>query len=107
MKLKKILEEIIDNAFKFSPPNTPVHVISNIKNNTWALSVINQGRGMTADQIANLGAYLQFERKLYEQQGSGLGLIIAKRLVELYVKKLIINSSLSQQTIVNIALLAK
>jgi two-component system, sensor histidine kinase and response regulator len=107
VKLKKILEEIIDNAFKFSSANTPVHIISTFKDNTCAVSLIDQGRGMTAAQIANLGAYLQFERKLYEQQGSGLGLVIAKRLVELYGGKLIINSSPSQQTIVNIALPVK
>lgn len=103
-KLKKILEEIIDNAFKFSSANTPVHVISTLKDNTCAVSVIDQGRGMTAAQIANLGAYLQFERKLYEQQGSGLGLVIAKRLVELYKGQLIINSSSGKHTIVNIYL---
>jgi two-component system, sensor histidine kinase and response regulator len=104
MKLKKILEEIIDNAFKFSSAQTPVHVISNLKDNTWAVSIGDQGRGMTADQIANLGAYLQFERKLYEQQGSGLGLVIAKRLVELYRGRLTINSIPNKQTIVNITL---
>ena len=27
---------------------------------------------------------MQFERKLHDQQGSGLGLIISKRLVELH-----------------------
>ncbi|GAB4185082.1 MAG: hypothetical protein Fur006_23130 [Coleofasciculaceae cyanobacterium] len=104
MKLKKILEELIDNAFKFSSAQTPVHVISNLQDNTWVVSIGDRGRGMTADQIANLGAYLQFERKLYEQQGSGLGLVIAKRLVELYRGRLTINSILNKQTIVNIAL---
>jgi hypothetical protein len=33
---------------------------------------------MTAEQIRNVGAYMQFERKLYEQQGSGLGLVISR-----------------------------
>ncbi len=39
---------------------------------------------MTAAQIANLGAFTQFERNLYEQQGSGLGLALVKKLSDLY-----------------------
>ena len=32
---------------------------------------------MTAAQIADVGAFHQFDRKLFEQQGSGLGLALA------------------------------
>ncbi len=107
LKFKKIFEEIIDNAFKFSLPQTPVHVITRLENNTFTLSVIDRGRGMTKEQIANIGAYMQFERKLYEQQGSGLGLIIAKRLTELHEGQLTIESIPNKQTIVRVALPGK
>ncbi|MCA1993886.1 MAG: response regulator [Coleofasciculus sp. S288] len=104
LKFRKILEEIIDNAFKFSPPETPIRVISSLKDNTFILRVIDRGRGMTKAQIANIGAYMQFERKLYEQQGSGLGLIIAKRLAELHGGRLTIESSSDKQTLVCVVL---
>jgi len=52
--------------------------------NNIILSVSDKGRGFTADQISRIGAYMQFDRKLHEQQGLGLGLTIAKRLVELH-----------------------
>ena len=39
---------------------------------------------MSPDHVARLGAYMQFERKFYEQKGTGLGLSIAKRLTELH-----------------------
>ena len=48
------------------------------------LSVSDCGRGFSTEQIAQIGAYMQFERKFNEQQGLGLGLTIAKRLVELH-----------------------
>ena len=102
--LEKITEEIIDNAFKFSDKGTPVIVESKLDDQNFILTVTNQGRGMNAEDIERIGAYIQFERKLYEQQGSGLGLIIAKRMTELYGGKLEIQSIPNEQTTVSICL---
>ena len=104
VKLSKIAEEIIDNAFKFSLPNTPVKIIGYSRNNSFYLYVIDYGRGMTEEQITNVRAYVQFERKMYEQQGSGLGLLIAKRLVELYGGEFSIESLPEKQTIIRIVI---
>ena len=56
---------------------------------------------MSADQIANLGAYTQFERKVYEQQGSGLGLSIAKKLIEIHGGNFKVESTLNASTTVH------
>jgi signal transduction histidine kinase len=103
-KLKKVVEELVDNACKFSLVNTPIHILSSCDQNTFTLYVMNQGRGMTPDQIKQVGAYVQFERKLYEQQGSGLGLTLAKSLVELHGGELQIESMPNQQTTVRVVL---
>lgn len=102
--LKKIVEEIIDNAFKFSEAGTPVYVKFNTEKDVFSLYITNYGRQMTRKQIASIGACIQFERKFYEQQGLGLGLIIAKRLTELYGGKLTIQSGLNSQTPVGVTL---
>lgn len=104
LRFKKIVEEIVENAFKFSTAGTSVRIFNSVAENTFNLYVIDSGRGMTETQIENLGAYMQFDRDLYEQQGSGLGLIIAKRLTELYGGKLIIESLPGQKTSVQINL---
>lgn len=101
-KLGKIVEEIIDNAFKFSSAGTPVQIRSFSQDNNFQLFIIDSGRGMTTEQIANLGAYMQFERKIYAQQGSGLGLTIAKLMIELYGGELRIESIPDKQTIVHV-----
>ncbi|NMG08078.1 hybrid sensor histidine kinase/response regulator [Brasilonema sp. UFV-L1] len=103
-KLYKIIEELIDNAFKFSTSGTRVHLKSTLVNHQLIISLTDYGRGMTAAQIAELGAYRQFERQLYEQQGSGLGLIIAKRIAELHGGKLHIHSQLGEKTVVQVVL---
>jgi two-component system, sensor histidine kinase and response regulator len=102
--LGKIVEEVLDNALKFSGPGTPVVVETEAADEEFILRISDQGRGMSAEQIDSIGVYMQFERWLYEQQGSGLGLVIVKRLAELYGGSLQIESS-EQGTTVTIRLL--
>jgi signal transduction histidine kinase len=82
--LTKIIEELLDNAFKFSPAGTEVTVATSSANNRFMLSITDRGRGMTPQQVQSMGAYLQFDRRFHEQQGTGLGLIIARKLVEIH-----------------------
>lgn len=104
MRLTKILEELLDNAFKFSSEGTPISVSTLVEDRTFILSVKDQGRGMTADQIAQLEAYMQFDRKHYQQAGLGLGLAIVQRLAELHGGELKIESSPQKETIVSVFL---
>ncbi|MCF7668512.1 MAG: response regulator [Verrucomicrobia bacterium] len=96
--LKKITFELIDNAFKFSESGTPVKVHTSFDEDTFILMVQDEGRGMTMEQIQSVGAYMQFERKIHEQQGSGLGLSLAKRLTELHNGELQIQSKPNEGT---------
>jgi signal transduction histidine kinase len=102
--LRKIVEELVSNACKFSKTGTPIEVVSQIEGDRYTLEVTDQGRGMTPSQIADVGAYIQFERRFYEQQGSGLGLIIVRQLTELHYGKLSIESTVGKQTKVRITL---
>lgn len=91
--LGKLLHEIVNNAFKFSEAETPVKVEGSATDDGYyVIRVTNQGRGMTTEQITQIGALVQFERAVYEQQGLGLGLMIAKRLTEIYGGDLLIES---------------
>lgn len=102
--LAKIVEELVDNAGKFSPPGTPIRVNGTTNGQEYVLAISDEGRGMTSDQIKRIGAYRQFDRQFYEQQGSGLGLIIAKRLAELHGGSLTVDSVPNQQTTVTVRL---
>ncbi|ARV61697.1 hybrid sensor histidine kinase/response regulator [Nostocales cyanobacterium HT-58-2] len=103
-KLAKILEELIDNALKFSESGTIIQIVSRLVSNQLIISITDHGRGMTIAQIAELGAYRQFERQIYEQQGLGLGFMIAKRIAELHGGKLNIYSNLGERTVVEVVL---
>jgi signal transduction histidine kinase len=103
--LHKIVEELVDNACKYSESGTAIAVCGSTSGtHSYTLTVMDKGRGMTREQIANHGAYMQFERKIYEQQGSGLGIAIGKRLAELYGGKLTIESIPEEETTVFVVL---
>jgi two-component system, sensor histidine kinase and response regulator len=105
--LINITEELVENALKFSSVGTPVQVLGQrTQSDTFMLTVIDQGQGMTAQQVASMGAYVQFEHKLYEQQGSGLGLTISKRIAELYGGQLSVESTPNVGTTVRVILKA-
>jgi two-component system sensor histidine kinase/response regulator len=86
--LGKICSELVDNAFKFTEPGSSVTIRTHVDDGGFVLTVSDHGRGMSRKQIEELGAYVQFERRYYEQQGTGLGLTIAKRLTEIHGGKM-------------------
>ncbi len=102
--LTRIVTELIDNAFKFSIAGSPVRVRSVVNEAVFKLTISNQGCGMSADQIARIGAFMQFDRKVFEQQGAGMGLVIAKRLAELHGGQLTITSTPNEETTVCVTL---
>jgi signal transduction histidine kinase len=102
--LEKIAVELLDNAFKFSQPGTTVRATTRREDGYFILQISDSGRGMSAEQIASVGAYMQFERAVYEQQGLGLGLIIARRLAELHGGELSIQSAPNQGTTISVRL---
>lgn len=90
--LAKIVDELVQNAFKFSQEGTRVTVTLEDQGGNYILSVADHGRGFSTEHITKVGAYMQFDRKLQEQQGLGLGLTIARRLTELHAGTLTIQS---------------
>ncbi len=100
--MRNILNELLENAFKFSKLGTQVKLTSKVIGNKFYLAISDQGWGMSEEQIAKIGAFMQFERKLHEQQGAGLGLKIVSKIVENYGGKLSIASIYKQKTTINI-----
>jgi signal transduction histidine kinase len=90
---KRIVSEVVQNAFKFSNAGSAVRVSLKVAGNEVEFSVRDAGRGFSTEQIRRIGAYVQFERKMQDVEGLGLGLAIAKKLVELHGGALIIESA--------------
>ncbi len=82
--LNKIIEELVDNCCKFSNEGTPINVEIITTDRSLELVFEDQGLGMSKDQIAEIGVFMQFNREVREQQGGGFGLTLVKRILELH-----------------------
>jgi len=91
--LEKVIEEILSNALKFSSNGSKVDVAASLESGRVSISVEDHGKGMSVEQVNNIGAFVQFDRKRNEQQGAGIGLALVKKICDLYDGSLIIERS--------------
>lgn len=101
---EKLLSELVDNAFKFSQKGSKVNIKGFSINGKYHISIKDKGIGMSEAEIAHIGEYIQFNRVLFERKGSGLGLSIVKKIIDIHDGVLKIESQPYQQTIVKVTL---
>lgn len=102
--LTKMLHELLRNACAFSKKGTPIEITSGFdKFGHYAVSVTDYGTGMSESEIRQIGAYIQFNRNIYEQQGIGLGLAIVQHLAKMFNGTLHIMSNPGNGTTVSIS----
>ncbi len=99
-----LAEELVDNALNFSRKDSPVVVQFKPQGSTLHLIVKDEGRGMTPKQLQQLGLFQPHDRKKLEQQGLGLGLALARRIVHRLNGRLTIDSEPGGGTTVDVTL---
>ncbi|GAB3915240.1 response regulator [Larkinella knui] len=102
--LRIILDELLDNAVKFSDKAGLVAVTGRQETDSYLLAISNEGRFFKPEDWTRIEPYSQFDRQQYEQQGFGLGLAIVKKLVELNNGSLEIESQPDSWTTVAVRL---
>jgi signal transduction histidine kinase len=105
-RTEQILRNLIENALKFSPPDSQVFLTANVEEDTIRISVADQGIGITKDEIPRI-----FERfhqagevMTREAEGAGLGLYITKWLVEAMGGEISVESSPGEGTTFRVTL---
>ncbi len=83
-KIAIALENLVDNAIKYTPPGGKVTATLYEEKNRVSVEVADTGIGMPADQIGKV--FTKFFRaenaQLYQTSGTGLGLYLAQNIVE-------------------------
>lgn len=105
--LTQILLNLLSNAVKFTAKNGLID-ISAVTNDAGGvvITVRDTGIGMTDEQVARIGErFLQFDSGLQRKYaGTGIGLSIVKRLVELHGGALVIESTLNVGTTMSVVM---
>jgi len=100
-----ILSNLIDNAFKFSKKGEKV-IVGVSKDDSHAhISIQDMGIGIPAEKTKQVEAFKQFDRKIMEQQGIGLGLITSIKLIEFYGGSIEISKNVEKGTMVKVSFL--
>lgn len=93
--LKQAIIQLLDNAVKFSPDNSPVKLgAKRWRDGEIALWVEDRGRGIPTRELQNiLQSFYQIDREHYEDQGAGSGLAIVKGITQLHGGRIGIESA--------------
>ncbi|MBI1261422.1 MAG: PAS domain-containing protein [Rhizobiales bacterium] len=104
--MKQVLINLLSNAVKFSPDGSVVTLKVERRSDGARLSVIDRGVGIAQDDIPRaLAPFTQLDGSLSRMhEGTGLGLPLAKHLVELHGGTLTIDSVVGAGTAVHIDL---
>ena len=100
--LKNILINLISNAVKFSDPNGGINIYSKHYGNKAIVSVSDQGIGISEEDQKHLFSSFFRGHNAINIQGTGLGLHIVKRYLDLIGGKINLVSKLGEGTTFNI-----
>ena len=106
-KLRQVFNNLISNSVKFTPPGGSVHISASALPDGGAMvSIRDTGVGMTKEEIAiALTPFAQVDASHSRwREGAGLGLPIAKALVQLHGGRLEVRSAKSLGTEVAVTL---
>lgn len=103
--LQQALAELIVNAIAFSPADGQVVIrLEKDEDSVW-ISIRDDGPGIPPEEMDRVfEPYLQVNRQRYEQQGIGIGLALAKGIIEAHGGILELQSEVGQGTLALVSL---
>ena len=105
LRVDEVLTNLLTNALKYSDPPTPIKVDVQTVNNKVVVLVTNRGPGISPDELPRLfGRYYRTVRARASAGGLGLGLHIAKGLIEAHGGHIWAESTPGQTTTFGFAL---
>ena len=104
-RIKDVLHQLLENAGKYSPPGSPIRITAEASSRKLSVSVADRGPGI--DDFEHSLIFDKFYRgknERYRVQGTGMGLAIAKAVVEAHGGSIDVTSQLGYGSVFSFTL---
>ena len=105
MRITKVLQHLLENAAKYSPADSPIFISAVVEGAKLITSVADRGAGI--DDMERMMIFDKFYRgqsQRYRVHGTGMGLAIAKAIVEAHGGTIEVTSQLGQGSVFSFSL---
>jgi len=99
-RITEVIVQLLDNAAKYSQPGTPIHITAESRNSEVVTSVADHGLGI--NEVEQQMIFEKFYRGRDQRiiiQGTGMGLAIAKAIIELHGGRIGVTSQLGRGSV--------
>jgi two-component system sensor histidine kinase KdpD len=90
--LIKAIVNLIENAAKYTPSDTPLDITAKLKDNFVEVSIADQGKGIAMDDIERIFDKFYRGQTPPESTGAGLGLFICRSIIQLHAGRIWVES---------------
>jgi len=104
--LQRMLGNLVENAYRYTPPGTPVAVSARAERESFALRVHDDGPGIPASEVPHLFERFYRGQAAQEraQSGAGLGLSLVRQIAEAHRGRATLTSAPGSGTTVTVLL---
>jgi two-component system OmpR family sensor kinase len=101
-RIGQVLSILLDNATKYSKPNQPIEIALEKLDAFITISITDLGEGISAAEVDNI--FERFVRFSKHNEGLGLGLPIAKVIIEAHGGRISVESTQGQGSVFSVVL---
>ena len=95
--IQQVVKHLIENAIKYSPEGSPIAISATLKNRRIVIGIADRGPGIEdGERLRIFERFFRGRRHRFDTKGTGMGLAIAKGIVEAHGERIWVESERGQ-----------